>query len=189
MKDYASELLRTIRPALAGLLLSTALLTAADKPEMPENFGAPEWAAAHWKEAVEYLKYVSKGEQREKLLQAPEGQREEIWRSFWSNLDPLKSTEINETTKIYFDRVRYANEHFTSALQVGWKTEMGEAWIRMGQPQNIERYTMRRSGRDIEVWEYLTSHGTTLVFMDQTGVGNWYLLNPGALLDEVYLRN
>lgn len=166
----------------------TGFLWARKKVEMPENFGTNEWAVANYKEAVGYIKYIAKNEVRQQLLSVPENLRLEAWEEFWKGHDPLSSTPENEFRDQYFARIRYANDNFGTILQPGWLTERGEVWIRLGEPKNIEKFTMRAGGNNLEVWNYWAPRDVYLVFMDRSGVGDFYLLNPGEMLDEVFFR-
>ncbi len=169
-------------------LIVTSSLWARKKIEMPDNFGTNEWAAANYKEAVGYLKYIAKNDVRQELLSVPENLRLEAWEEFWKERDPVSSTSENEFRDQYFDRIRYANEKFGAILQPGWLTDQGEVWIRLGEPNSIEKFTMRAGGNDLEVWNYWVPRDVYLVFLDRAGVGDFYLLNSSDMLDEVFFR-
>lgn len=147
--------MRVLRKAVITLLV--ALFAAAplqlraqnDDWQTPANFGTTEWAVANWDKAVDYVKYIAEGNDQEKLKSVPDNLRAEAWQEFWKDSDPVSSTDVNEFRKEYFRRIGYANEHFTTPLRKGWITDRGEAYVRLGEPQYIERFTMRRSGRDI----------------------------------------
>ena len=170
-----------------AVLLTVALpLYAVKEVKMPDDFGTTDWAVSNWSEAVGYLKYLAKDEVREELVALPVGERLEAWREFWNGSKPALGKERQEQ---YFQRIRYANEHFGSRLLPGWKTDMGETWIRLGKPEWREKYTMRGAGRDMEVWNYMNPRDTYLVFVDRTGLGDYDLLNYGTMIDEVYFYN
>jgi len=172
---------------LAGfVLMAAASLWAKKMPEMPENFGQTDWAMANYKEAVGYLKYLTDGKTRKKMLAVPEDKRLETWENFWKKLDPVSATPENEMRIQYFARIRYANENFGTLLEPGWLTDRGEAYIRLGPPMIIDKYTMRSAGRDLEIWDYWTARNLYLFFLDRTGVGDFYLLNPEDMLEEVF---
>jgi len=177
----------TLFTAAAILILLAAPLRAREVPEMPENFGTDQWAVANYEQAVHYLKYLSDEKTRRKMLNAPIRERLEVWQSFWKELDPVPATAENEYQDAYFARIRYANESYSEMLRDGWLTDRGEAYIRLGAPMLIERFPMRSGGKDLEVWNYWSSHDRYLVFMDRTGVGDYLLLNPEEMIDEVFL--
>jgi len=172
----------------ALLLLAAALpLHAVKQVEMPENFGSDEWVAVHWEEAVEYLKYMTKDDVRQEMLKLPAVERMAAWENFWKGRDAGDEAIVKERREQFFGRVRYANENFGTILQPGWLTEMGETWIRLGKPDWRDRYPMRGSGRDLEVWNYMNPRDTYLVFIDRSGLGDYALLNYSDMIDEVYL--
>lgn len=181
--------IRYLLTGLIAVVLTAMPVTAAEKTSPPDNFGTAEWAAGHWQKAVHYLKYVSEDDQRKKLRSVPEHLREQAWNEFWKEADPLKSTDRNEYRQTYFERIAYANEHYETSLRDGWLSDQGEAYIRLGPPKVVDKLTMRAGGRDIHVWEYPTTHGLDLVFYDRTGVGDFRLLNPTDMIDEVRLYN
>ncbi len=174
---------------LIALLIAVAVPAWAVKTvEMPENFGTDQWAMSHYRDAVDYLKYITKKDVQQRLLAVPENLRQQAWDEFWAPYDPVKKTPDNEFKTEYFKRIRYANENYGSILQPGWLTDRGEAYVRMGPPSDIERYTMRSGGHDMEIWVYInTSHQVNLFFVDRTGVGDFYLLNPTDMIEESYI--
>ena len=182
-----SPAIRIALPLILSLIL-TGSIQARKEVVMPENFGTGEWAEVNYKEAVGYLKYVAKNEVRQELLSVPGNLRLEAWEEFWKEHDPVSSTPENEFRDQYFARIRYANENFGNMLQPGWLTDMGEVWIRLGEPNTIEKFTMRASGKDLEIWNYWVPRDAYLVFLDRSGVGDFYLLNMSDMLDEVFFR-
>ncbi len=171
------------------LLMSVVSTSRAVKtPDMPSGFGTDEWAVSHYREAVDYLKYVARKDIQNQLLSVPENLRLEAWNEFWKPFDPVRSTADNEFRTEYFRRIRYANENFGSILQPGWLTDRGEAYVRMGEPSSIERYAMRAGGRDLYIWVYInTAHEVDLYFVDRTGVGDFDLLNPQDMIEEAFV--
>ena len=181
-----------IRPRIPTLLFPLLLLAAVSlwarkQPEMPENFGTDEWAVAHYQEAVGYLKYLTDNKDRQKLLSVPEKLRLEAWGEFWNKLDPVSISPENEYRDAYFARIEHANLNYGTILLPGWLTDRGETYVRLGPPNSIERFTMRAGGKDLEVWSYWTPREVNLVFLDRTGVGDFYLLNPGDMIDQVFI--
>jgi GWxTD domain-containing protein len=181
-----SRTLKVLLVVLFSLFLSGSLW--ARKPiEMPANFGTDEWAIANYQDAVNYLHYLSERKTRQALVSVPDNLRLEAWQQFWKKLDPVSKTPENEYQIEYFARIRYANEHYTTNLQPGWLTDRGEAYVRLGAPKDIEKFTMRARGRDIEVWEYWAPREVQLFFYDRTGVGDFFLLNPADMMEEVFI--
>jgi GWxTD domain-containing protein len=180
------RVLRAGIPILFFLLM--ALPVQAKKTlEMPADFGGTAWASANWTQAVGYLKYIAEKKVQEKLLTVPESSRAAAWDEVWKEIDPVKTLAPEQYRDAYFARVRFANDNFSTNLQYGWLTDRGETYVRLGAPKDIERFTMRARGRDIEVWQYWVPHEVDLYFVDQTGVGDMYLLNPQDMIAEAYI--
>ncbi|HUU26351.1 MAG TPA: GWxTD domain-containing protein [archaeon] len=181
-----SRVLRVMLLVSLSLIMASSLW-ARKNVEIPANFGKDDWSVTHWEDAVRYLKYIADNNTRQKLLSVPESLRQEAWDEFWKKHDPVSSTPANEFRDQYFARVKYANENYGTNLRDGWLNDMGEVYIRMGQPMRTEKFTMRASGRDLEVWEYWTNYDVQLVFLDRSGLGDFDLLNPAEMIDQVYI--
>jgi GWxTD domain-containing protein len=100
---------------------------------------------------------------------------------FWSKLDPTPGTDRNEAFDEYFERIRACSSKFSVNANEGWKTDMGMAYIIYGSPIGSERSSDYR-GRVYEKWTYST--GRTLVFVDNTGFGDFRLYQPFAISDK-----
>ena len=72
----------------------------------------------------------------------------------WRSRDPLFLTNVNERLKAHFSRVIYAEMRFADATQNkhGYQTDMGEMYVRYGDP--ISRIVRTTKGRAEEIWEY-----------------------------------
>ncbi len=66
-------------------------------------------------------------------------ERAQFTQIFWDRRDPSPDTEENEYRDQHYERVAYANEHFTSG-KAGWLTDRGRIYIKFGKPDEIESY-------------------------------------------------
>jgi GWxTD domain-containing protein len=66
-------------------------------------------------------------------------ERENFIANFWLRRDPDPDTEENEYREEFYERIAYANEHFTSGIP-GWKTDRGRIYITFGKPDSIESH-------------------------------------------------
>ncbi|HLA40867.1 MAG TPA: GWxTD domain-containing protein [Candidatus Glassbacteria bacterium] len=173
--------------ALVIMLIAAVPARAVKQVEMPNNFGADDWAVNNWEEAVGYLKFLANDDTRKEMLKLQESDRIAAWDEFWKARDPEKKKADNVFRSTYFARVRYANENFGSILRPGWLTDRGETWIRLGEPRMLDKYPMSSGSRSLEVWNYWFPRDTYLVFLDRSGVGDYDLLNYGDMIDEVYI--
>ena len=125
-----------------------------------------------------------------KKLQTDE-EREAFIEEFWRRRDPDPDTDDNEYREEYYERIAYANEHFSSGIP-GWKTDRGRIYIMYGKPDEKETHPMGgpysrdpwEGGGDtttypFERWFYRyiagVGSGIELEFVDRTGTGEYRL--------------
>jgi GWxTD domain-containing protein len=128
-----------------------------------------------------------------KKLQTDE-EREQFIGEFWRLRDPDPDTEENEYREAYYERVEYANEHFSSGIP-GVKTDRGRIYLKYGKPDEVEShpsggaYTLASyegngstSTYPFELWWYRNLPGRSDVeieFVDPTGTGEYRIArNP-----------
>src|SRR5882672_3583944 len=66
-------------------------------------------------------------------------EREQFIEQFWFIRDPDPDTDANEYREEYYQRIAYANEHFSSGIP-GWKTDRGRIYIMFGKADQIESH-------------------------------------------------
>ncbi len=66
-------------------------------------------------------------------------EREKFTGIFWDVRDPDPDTEENEYREQHYERIAYANEHFSSG-KPGWMTDRGRIYIKFGKPDEIESH-------------------------------------------------
>ena len=116
-------------------------------------------------------------------------ERENFIAHFWDSRDPNPDTTENEYREEYYQRIAYANEHFTSGIP-GWKTDRGRIYIRWGKPDEIESHPSGGSYSEpgysdaittypFEIWFYRhldgPGDGIEIEFVDPTGTGEYRL--------------
>ncbi len=155
----------------------------------PRQFKAePDSAYKRWiKEDVAPIITDAEREAYEKLKTNSE--REEFIKIFWHQRDPTPDSEENEYRDQYYERVAYANEHFTSG-KPGWMTDRGRIYIKFGKPDEIEahpaggvyqRMSYEGGGSTttypFEKWFYRyipgVRSGVDIEFVDSTGSGEY----------------
>jgi GWxTD domain-containing protein len=116
-------------------------------------------------------------------------ERENFIENFWRRRDPNPDTEENEFREEFYERIAYANEHFTSGIP-GWKTDRGRIYITWGKPDSIEsrpsggtydRPSYEGGGTTttypFETWFYRhlegVGSGIEIEFVDPTGTGEY----------------
>jgi GWxTD domain-containing protein len=68
------------------------------------------------------------------LRNAKPADRGRLWRQFWTATDPVPETGENEALDRYFTRLAIANERFREEGGEGWRTDRGEVFITLGEP-------------------------------------------------------
>jgi GWxTD domain-containing protein len=134
---------------------------------------------------------ITKDEKRAFLALVTDEERENFIENFWRRRDPNPDTEENEYREQYYERIAYANEHFSSGIP-GWKTDRGRIYIAWGKPDSIEthptggaydRPSYEGGGSTttypFEVWWYRhldgVGDGLEIEFVDPTGTGEYRL--------------
>ena len=182
-----------LRTLILLLLISfsSPLIQAQEKPrkikqELKKAY--VEWIKDHdlilTQSERDAWKKLETDDEREKFI-------EEIWRV----RDPDPDTDENEFKEQFYERVAYANEHFSSG-KPGRLTDRGRVYIKFGKPDEIEshpaggRYERpswegggSTSTYPFEKWFYRhipnVGSGVELEFVDPTGSGEYRLArNP-----------
>ncbi|HZF37329.1 MAG TPA: GWxTD domain-containing protein, partial [Blastocatellia bacterium] len=99
-------------------------------------------------------------------------EREQFIEQFWFIRDPDPDTDVNEYREEYYQRIAYANEHYTSGIP-GWKTDRGRIYIMFGKADQIESHPSGGS-YDRPAWE---GGGSTSTYPFETW---WYRYVEGV---------
>jgi GWxTD domain-containing protein len=179
--------LKPVKKAFAVLIALLLTAGSAAAVNMPANFGSNEWAMNNWYEAVRYLDHLTDNSVQQRMLAVSENEdlREEIWHEFWIKYDPVTSTDVNEFRRKYFERIAYANEHFsTMTHDEGWLTDRGEAFVKLGPPADVQKLSVDAlGGAPLIVWDYENAYGEALFFLDY-GDRDIYLINPNQMAEH-----
>jgi GWxTD domain-containing protein len=150
----------------------------------------PELKDAYKKWLNNDVPYIITGAEK-KAFQAlaTDEERENFIENFWRRRDPNPDTEENEFRDQYYERIAYANEHYTSGIP-GWKTDRGRIYITWGKPDEVEthpsggayeRPSYEGGGSTttypFETWFYRhldgVGDGIEIEFVDPTGTGEY----------------
>ena len=126
-------------------------------------------------DAIAVLRYIAQPEEWDKIEKAETFQeKKKLFNAFWKNLDPTPDTEFNELQAEFYERVAYANEHFSLTGDDGWRTDRGRIYIIYGPPDDVEHQTDQQF-REYEIWRY-TNLNKEFVFWDRNGSGDYELV-------------
>jgi GWxTD domain-containing protein len=131
------------------------------------------WLVTNFDEMLDMLRYFRAPDALLKVRRtSPEG-RAEAWRQFWKETDPNPDTPENEALNAYFARVAIASQRFRDEGMPGWRTDRGEVFIRLGEPDEIFDASALSQQR-VYRWSYI---GMRLVifFRDDSGFGRFRL--------------
>ncbi|HXE58388.1 MAG TPA: GWxTD domain-containing protein [Gemmatimonadales bacterium] len=131
------------------------------------------WLVTNFEEMISLLRYFGQDNRLAAIRRASPAERPALWREFWRDTDPDPSTPENEAIAQYFARVAIANQRFNDEGIEGWRTDRGEVYITLGDPDETFDASATSQGRVIR-WSY-TNERLTLFFHDETGFGRFRL--------------
>lgn len=139
------------------------------------------WSPLAWFEtdlngSLELLSYIGSNDEIDSIRKAPKEERRKKFENFWRKRDPTPNTAKNEAMDEFYERVKYANEHFTG-IRDGWRTDMGRVYIIYGPPDEIERHPFELGSAPYEIWYYYAER-KKFIFIDKNQNGEYELYNP-----------
>ncbi|MFC2085448.1 GWxTD domain-containing protein [Bacteroidota bacterium] len=126
--------------------------------------------------AIEQMTYIASNSEIDEITELDDfDDKLNKYKDYWHTKDPSPNTDENEILNEYYRRVDYANANFKNYFD-GWKSDMGMIYIILGPPNNVERYPFEYDSKPYEIWDYYDIN-KRFVFVDQTGFGDYRLLN------------
>jgi GWxTD domain-containing protein len=124
-------------PPLGELTITVGTGPTATKAKALVSF-ARGWVVTNYDNLLSLLRYFPYEIDRlNGLRSAKAADRAKLWRQFWVATDPNPETPENEALDRYFTRIAIANERFRDEGGEGWRTERGEVYITLGEPDQI----------------------------------------------------
>jgi GWxTD domain-containing protein len=109
--------------------------------------------------------------------------------SFWKNKELENPGGKVNFKEDYFNRVEFANEHFSFGKKEGYLTDRGRVLLVYGEPDQKDYYPSESNQKPYEDWFYnQIEGGVHFYFGDLTGYGNYMLLHS-TKRGEVYDDN
>lgn len=93
--------------------------------------------------------------------------RPRLWREFWIATDPNPLTGENEALDMYFSRIAIANERFKDEGGPGWRTDRGEVYVTLGEPDQVYENPPGSNQRIVQ-WSY-GYYRTVITFVGPIG--------------------
>ena len=135
------------------------------------------WVITNFDEMLDLLRYFGQDARVNAMRKAPASERSRLWRDFYAETDPNRTSPENEALNQYFGRISSANARFNDEGVPGWRTDRGEVFITLGPPDESIETTPGTAGRVVR-WTYL-NYRLSLFFQDETGFGR-LRLTPGS---------
>lgn len=101
------------------------------------------------------------------LRNAKPADRPRLWREFWAASDPVPETGENEALDQYFTRIAIANERFKDEGGPGWRTDRGEVFVTLGEPDQAMETPPGTEQRIVQ-WVY-SNYRAVINFTGQLG--------------------
>jgi GWxTD domain-containing protein len=139
------------------------------------------WVVTNYDEMLDLLRYFGRDRMLDSIREAPDAERPALWRAFWRDTDPDKSTTENEALNTYFSRLAVANQRFRGEGVAGWRTDRGEVYVTVGEPDETFETSPGQMGGRVLRWNYINLR-MSLLFQDETGFGRYRLL-PSSRAD------
>ena len=196
--SYQKVALRLAIIVTLSISASPSMFSQEQQPDpssKPRNV-KPELKKAYKDWLDKDVTYIITDEERKAFKKlATDDERERFIEEFWRRRDPDPDTDENEFKEEYYERIAYANEHFSSGIP-GWKSDRGRIWIMYGKPDERETHPMGGSydrpsyegggsttTYPFEVWFYRylagVGSGVEIEFVDPTGSGEYRIArNP-----------
>ena len=127
--------------------------------------------------AVEQMLYIASPDEHDQIEDEEAYDKKlELFLAFWEKKKPNKSIDENPILFEYYRRIEYTNKNF-KGLGEGWRSDMGMIYVTFGPPNHVERHPLDPDSKPYEVWDYYDLN-RSFVFLDQTGFGDYRLVNP-----------
>jgi GWxTD domain-containing protein len=166
---------------MSSLLLTAVVLYLCGSPGDSKNL--PE---RHKKWLEEEVVYIITDLEKEVFLKLDsDRERDQFIDAFWKQRDPTPGSPENEFKTEHYRRINHANHFFgRTTPKAGWKTDRGEIYIILGEPNDITRYEGSTQVYNTEVWFYqgMTKYGLppgfNMIFFQEGGTGEYKLYSP-----------
>jgi GWxTD domain-containing protein len=119
------------------------------------------WVVTNYDNLLSLLRFFPHQGWVGRLAGAQPAQRAQLWRDFWQDTDPVPETPENEALDQYFTRVAIANERFRDEGPNAWRSDRGEVYITLGEPDLINT-NPPTSERRLEQWVYNEYRGSVM---------------------------
>ena len=116
------------------------------------------WVVTNFDDLLSLLRYFGEDRRVAAMRRAKGADRIQMWQDFYRATDPVPATPENEALDLYFSRLAVANQRFREPATPGWRTDRGEVFITLGEPDEIHDQSaqLQNAGRVIQ-WIYTSA--------------------------------
>jgi len=140
----------------------------------------------HKKWLEDEVVYIITALEKEVFLQLEsDRERDQFIEAFWRHRDPTPGSPENEFRTEHYRRINHANHFYgRTTPQTGWRTDRGEIYIILGEPNDVTRYEGKSTVYNTEVWfyqgmsKYGLPPGFNMIFFQSGGTGEYKLYSP-----------
>ena len=133
--------------------------------------------------ALEQLRIIATGSEWDSLTAGTTlREKREAIREFWEKRNPVAAggssrpmDRANRPMQVFYARVQYANDHFSSGMEPGWRSDRGHVYIALGSPDFVDAHAYEATQKPYENWEYTSLH-VRYAFIDQYMLGDYRLI-------------
>ncbi len=147
------------------------------------------WVITNFPDLISLLRYFGEDRRLDAMKRATGRERETLWREFYHATDPVPSTPENEALDAYFARLSIANQRFRETGTPGWRTDRGEVFITLGEPdETVDQSRQLQNAGRYYLWNYI-DYRLQLFFQDMSGFGHFMMTaSSRADFNRVKLR-
>lgn len=139
------------------------------------------WVVTNFDDLLDLLRYFGQSTRVSQMRKAPVAERGELWLAFSRETDPNPATPENELLANYFARLAFANTRYRDEGIAGWRTDRGEVFISLGEPDEVYDASLQTGPVRYLRWTYNEARAV-LYFEDQSGFGR-FRLTPQSRVD------
>lgn len=166
--------------------LETRAITSAERPVSVTIAQGIPIASGDLDQAIEQLGVIATGSEWDSLSRARTSeQKRDAILDFWRKKNGLSvyglsHAHASRAMEVFYSRVEYANAHFGTSFQAGWKSDRGHVYIALGPPDLIDSHPQGIAQAygglqaPYEAWQY-SSRNLRYTFVDEYMLSDYRL--------------
>lgn len=133
------------------------------------------WVVTNFDDLLSLLRFFGEDRKVEAMRRAKGTDRVQLWQDFYHATDPNPATPENEALDAYFARVAIANQRYREPAIPGWRTDRGEVFIVLGEPDEAHDQSSQLQNQNRVIQWLYNDYRVALYFQDITGFGRFQL--------------